>query len=71
MEELKKYLQQFPNYTSQVYENLEPLLTERILKPGELLLRQGKTSNYRERINFILSLRKMARENAIYIEKRF
>ena len=44
MEEFKKYLQQFPNYTSNVFENVLPYLSEKTIKAGETLLRQGKTS---------------------------
>ena len=44
MEEFKKYLQQFPNYTSNVFENVLPFLSEKTIKAGETLLRQGKTS---------------------------
>ena len=44
MEGFKKYLQQFPNYTSNVFENVLPFLSEKTIKAGETLLRQGKTS---------------------------
>lgn len=44
MEEFKKYLQQYPNYTPNVFENVLPFLSEKTIKSGEILLRQGKIS---------------------------
>jgi len=44
MEEFNFFLQQFPNYTQSVFENVRPFLSEKIINAGELLLRQGKTA---------------------------
>lgn len=44
MEEFKKYLQQFPNYTPSVFEKVQPFLSEKTINAGEILLNQGKTA---------------------------
>ena len=44
MEAFNKYLKQFPHYTPGVYENALPFLSEKIIKPNEFLLHQGKVS---------------------------
>ncbi len=44
MEPFKKYLQQFPNYTPNIFENVLPFLSEKTINAGEILLRQGKTA---------------------------
>ncbi len=44
MEPFKKYLQQFPNYTPNIFENVLPFLSEKTINAGETLLRQGKTA---------------------------
>jgi CRP-like cAMP-binding protein len=44
MEEFKKYLNQFPNYTPSVFENLLPHLSQKIINSGHTLLNQGKTA---------------------------
>lgn len=44
MEKFKKYLQQYPNYTPSVFENVLPFLSKKTIKSGEILLRQGKIS---------------------------
>jgi len=43
---LKTYLQQFPHYNPSVYEAVLPFLTEKILLPGEFLLRGGSVSRH-------------------------
>ena len=44
MEEFKNYLQQFPNFTPAIFENIKSLLSEKTIKAGELLLSQGRTA---------------------------
>ncbi|MEO0895281.1 MAG: Crp/Fnr family transcriptional regulator [Bacteroidota bacterium] len=42
MEALNLYLQQFPHYTSQIFEDVLPFLRKRELHPGELFLQEGR-----------------------------
>lgn len=42
METFNKYLQQFPNYTPDVFEYAQPYLSYKSLAPGEYFLREGK-----------------------------
>lgn len=42
MDAFRNYLEQFPNYTASVFENVLPFLSEMTLKPGDYLLKQGK-----------------------------
>ena len=44
MNTFNKYLQQFPHYKPSVYENALPFLSEKVIKSGDFLLRQGKVS---------------------------
>ncbi|MFK8058218.1 MAG: Crp/Fnr family transcriptional regulator [Saprospiraceae bacterium] len=42
MDSFKTYLKQFPHYTDSAYENALPFLTEKTIKPGEFLLKEGR-----------------------------
>ena len=42
MNAFNKYLQQFPHYTPSVYKSVLPLLSERTIKSGDYLLKQGR-----------------------------
>ncbi len=44
MEAFNTYLQQFPHYTSSVFDNVKPFLSVKTLQPGEFLLQQGGIS---------------------------
>ena len=46
MDQFDKYLQQFPHYTPGVYEKALPFLSRKTLKPGSLLLQQGRISRH-------------------------
>ncbi len=50
MEALKNYLQQFPNYTSDAYNNALPYLSTKQIKAGDFFLENGKISR---KIGFI------------------
>ena len=42
MNTFDKYLKQFPHYTPSAYESAVPFLSEKTLKAGDFLLREGK-----------------------------
>jgi CRP-like cAMP-binding protein len=44
MKAFDKYLQQFPHYKPSAYKNAAPFLSEKTLKAGDFLLREGKVS---------------------------
>lgn len=44
MNAFNKYLQQFPHYTPSAFENAVPYLSEKTVKAGDFLLREGKVS---------------------------
>lgn len=43
MDAFNQYLQQFPHYTTSVFESVRPYLSVKHLDAGDYFLRQGKT----------------------------
>ncbi len=46
MEAFKKYVQQFPNYKPQLFEEIIPFITIKHIETGEYFLRQGSISKH-------------------------